>query len=186
MSHLERRFQQVFDSLCVEDYQSALTLICPLIDGAGKKLYGINKNGERFKKILADNNDFLYWMMSGGGLVLVNDADVNFIKNNKENTSLGQAVYKLVRNSLLHEAELSDKIEFVDDGKIGFYGDGKMVVPKNLIWSLAFMLVYLPCYRDSCPRHYKLNMCGVDMPFQECWGDKDKIMEFFRKEIFKR
>lgn len=185
MNKLERRFQQVFESLCAEDFGSALTLVCPLIDAAGKKLYGIKKPGERFKKVLEENNDFLYWMMTGGMLVMGKGADLVFSRKGKGNINLAQSLYKLVRNSLLHEGELSEEIEFVDDGKLGPDGE-KVVFPKNLIWALAFMVTYLPCYRNNCPDSYRLSISGVPMPLQESWGSKDKVMAFFRNEIFKR
>ena len=59
LSNFDERFKQIFERLCAEDFGTALTLICPLIDGAGKKLYGIKKPGERFKKVMSDNNPFL-------------------------------------------------------------------------------------------------------------------------------
>ena len=185
MSNFEERFQQIFDRLCADDFSTGLTLICPLIDGAGKKLYGIKKPGERFKRVLSDNNDFLYWMLSGGMMVMAEGADLVFSREGKGNINLGQSIYKLVRNNLLHEAELSDEIEFVDEGRFGPDG-GKVVFPKSLIWALAFMLCYLECYKDDCPRNYQLSISGVPMPLNELWGDKDKVKEFFAREIFKR
>lgn len=182
---LERRFQQVFDSLCAEDFGSALTLVCPLIDGAGKKLYGIKKPGERFKKVLEDNNDFLYWMMTSGMFVMEKGADLVFSREGKGNINLSQSIYKLVRNSLLHDGELSSEIEFVDDGRLG-PSDGKVIFPKNLIWALAFMVSYLPCYKNNCPHSYRLSISGISMPLQESWGSKEKVKEFFAREIFKR
>ena len=182
---LARRFQQIFECLCSEDYGSALTLVCPLIDGAGKKLYRIKKTGKRFKKGLEDNNDFLYQMMTNGMFRMEKDADLVFYRKGKENINLSQSIYKLVRNSLLHEGELSSEIEFVDDGRLG-PDDGKVVFPKNLIWALVFMVSYLPCYKDSCPNNYILNISGVSIPLQEIWGNKEKLKEFFEQEIFKR
>jgi len=182
---LESRFEQIFDSLCSGDFGSALTLVCPLIDGAGKKLYGMKRTGDRFRKVISDNNDFLYWMMSGGMLKLDQGADLLFSRPDKPNINLAQSLYKLVRNSLLHEGELSDEIEFVDQNRFGPAGR-KIVLPKNLIWALAFMVVYLPCYRDNCPRTYSLRISGVQMPLQECWGDRSKIEDFFSNQIFKR
>jgi len=185
VDNLKHRFQQVFESLCAEDFGTALTLVCPLIDGAGKKLYGIKKPGERFKKVLEENNDFLYWMMTGGMFVMEKGADIIFARTGKENINLSQSIYKLVRNSLLHEGELSEEIKFVDDGRLGPDGD-KVVFPKSLIWALAFMATYLPCYKNNCPDSYRLTISGVPMPLQESWGNKDNIIAFFRNEIFKR
>ena len=185
MDELERRFQQVFETLCAGDFGSALTLVCPLIDRAGKKLYGIKKPGERFKKVLDDNSDFLYWMMSGGKFVVGKGIDVVFCRKDKGNINLAQSIYKFVRNNLLHDGELSEEIEFVDECRIGPDGD-KVVFPKNLIWALVFMVSYLPCYKNNCPNSYELSVSGVPIPLQEIWGNKDKGMDFFRNKIFNR
>lgn len=185
LSTFDDRFKQIFERLCAEDFSTGLTLICPLIDRAGKKLYGLKKPGERFKKILSDNNDFLYWMMTDGLIVMAEGADFIFIGNGKENVDLSQAIYKLVRNSLLHEAEISEKIEFINEGRVGYVGD-KIVFPKTLIFALAFMLSYLPCYENDCPRNYKINVSGVTLPLQDVWGNKEKIKKFFECEIFRR
>ncbi|EIJ0972611.1 hypothetical protein K6U26_09955 [Vibrio parahaemolyticus] len=184
MNKLERRFEQVFESLCEDDYDSVLTLLCPLIDGAGKKMYGIKKTGVRFQKVLKDNNDFLYWVITGGVLTLDKEADFVFIGEGKDKTNLSRAIYSLVRNSLLHEGELSEKIEFVDVAKFGPDGE-KVVFPKSLIWALAFMVAYLPCYQDACPKHATLSVSGISTPLHEFWGNKDKVMTFIRKNCFK-
>ena len=185
MSNFDERFKQIFDRLCAEDFGTALTLICPLIDGAGKKLYGIKKPGERFKKVMSDNNPFLYWMLTGGMFVMADGADFVFGREDKGNINLGQSIYKLVRNSLLHEAELSEEIEFVDEGRFGPEGN-KIIFPKSLIWGLAFMLSYLECYKTDCPKNYQLSISGVPMPLSDTWGSKEKTMEFFKQNLFKR
>lgn len=184
MSDFKKRFQQIFDCLCEEDFSTALTLICPLIDGAGKKLYRIKKPGKRFKKVLTDNNSFLYWMLSNGMFIMEDGADLIFSRNNKEVINLSESIYKFVRNSLLHEAELSKEIEFVD-GCIGPYND-KIVLPKNLIWALAFMLIYLECYEKDCPQNYTLSISGVPIPLEDIWGNKEKVMAFFNDNFYKR
>ncbi|OBS98266.1 hypothetical protein A9259_07355 [Vibrio cyclitrophicus] len=185
MNNFEARFKQIFECLCNEDYSTALTLICPLIDKAGKNIYGIKKPGERFKKVLTDNNSFLYWMMSSGMFVMEDGADLIFGREGKGNVNLSQSIYKFVRNSLLHEAELSTEIEFVDDGRLGPDGD-KVLFPKNLIWALAFMLAYLECYKKDCPKDYSLKISGVPMPIKQLWGSKKEIMAFFNENFFKR
>ncbi|MCX8859952.1 hypothetical protein [Vibrio parahaemolyticus] len=185
MSNFEKRFQQIFDRLCDEDYSTALTLICPLIDSAGKKIYGIKKPGERFKKVLTDNNSFLYWMMSNGIFIMEDGADLIFSRDNKGAVNLSQSIYKFVRNSLLHEAELSAEIEFVDEGRIGPDGD-RVVFPKNLIWALAFMLTYLECYSNDCPKIYSLSISGIPMPLSKVWGNKEEVMNFFNDNFYKK
>ena len=131
MDSLERRFELIFESLCKEDFGSALTLVCPLIDAAGKELYGINRTGERFRKVLEENNEFLHWMMTGGLVVLGKGADLVYSRKGKKDITLTQAVYSLIRNSLLHEGLLSDEIEFVDDTRLGPFRN-RILFPKNL------------------------------------------------------
>ena len=117
--------------------------------------------------------------------VMADGADLVFGRENKGNINLGQSIYKLVRNSLLHEAELSEEIEFVDEGRFGPDGN-KIIFPKSLIWALAFMLSYLECYKTDCPKNYQLSISGVPMPLHDTWGNKEKTMEFFKQYLFKR
>lgn len=171
---LANRFARIFDALGTNDFSSALTLICPLIDSAGKEIYGIKKNGERFKRVLRDNTDFLYWTISRGTLVLQKDTQFSFVRDGQEPTDLPHAIYKMVRNSLLHEAELSTEIEFNDGGSFG-PRDGKISFPKNLVWALALMLTYLPCYAKCCPNNYCITVSGHAIDLPACWGDREKI-----------
>ncbi|MEL6441506.1 MAG: hypothetical protein AAFQ80_19920 [Cyanobacteria bacterium J06621_8] len=184
MSNFETRFRQIFYQICAEDYSTALTLICPLIDRAGKEIYGIKKTGVRFKKVIYDNNDFIYWMMSGGVLIMDKDAKFIFNREGKENIDLAQSIYKFVRSNLLHEAELSDQIKFTKEITFGPNGN-KLIFPINLIWALVFMLSYLDCYKGDFPKKdYQLSICGVQVPLCEIWGNKEKVIEFFYNYIY--
>lgn len=116
---------------------------------------------------------------------MADGSDFVFGRENKEDISLGQAIYSLVRNSLLHEGELSDEIEFVSDGRFGSDGH-KIVFPKNLLWALAFMLSYLECYKNDCPVNYQLSISGIQMPINETWGSREKVMIFFNRNLFKK
>ncbi|MEW8000627.1 MAG: hypothetical protein AB2795_18930 [Candidatus Thiodiazotropha endolucinida] len=177
---LDKRFRQIFDNLIAKDYGSALTLICPLIDKAGKEIFGLKNTGKRFKKIINDNQEFLYWVMSNGGVLMTKDSKLYYDFGHYK-TELPGLIYKLVRNNLLHEAEISDQILFVKEIRFGPQPDGTIVFPINLIWSMALMLTYLPCYERHCPSDLSVSLNDVNINFKDCWGDKDKLLSYINK-----
>jgi hypothetical protein len=170
---LHKRFTQIFDSLTKNDLETALTLIFPLIDGAGKRIYGLNKNGERFRKVVDDNRDFLYWFISNGALHLTEKGELLFTINNKKHR-LASALYTLSRNGLLHEGTSSDTIKF-EGNKIGTNKLGQLCFPSSLVWGLALMLSYLECYKNSCPKNYVLSFNQEIIRTDTFWGSKEKI-----------
>lgn len=179
-ANLPDRFARIFEALSANDFSSALTLICPLIDSAGKEMYRIKKTGERFKRVLRENNDFLYWTITGGLFVLKKDTQFQFLREGKPPTDLPQSIYKMVRNSLIHEAEISTEFEFNDGGELG-PREGRITFPKDLVWALALMLTYLPCYQDCCPHGYPLTLSGHRVNLTECWGDRQKLEAILRR-----
>lgn len=116
----------------------ALFGILPLVDASGKDTYG-GGTKERFKKLIRDNQHFIFWYISGLKMLLRAELDWN-------GQDLADVLYTL-RCSLTHECDngvvFTKGYDFIlrrNPSTIEFNAD--------INDALLLMLCYLPCNTD--------------------------------------
>lgn len=176
-------FERIFRGLNEGDFGLSLTLAFPLIDATGKMVYGVHGTGNRFRRVLQEETNFLCWMFSEGSMEILGKLTLYCPWDGKKPQTLADCIY-LVRNSLLHEGTLAPEIEFIDELRFGQRG-GVMVFPKGLVWGLVFILTYQPCYKDCCPTDMRLIAGRVSIPLSAIWGSRARVREFFSTRVFR-
>ncbi len=185
---MENRILKIFEDLTAGRLESAFTLACTLIDRAGKELYGIKKNGERFRRLIDENECFIWWFVSKGKLKFAPNHGFSFHNtesNEKFRTS--QILWKIGRNSVIHDGELDSRLEFVDDIKISYSGN-KVILPEKLLWAIAMLLIVLPCFEKfrlaGAIIDYTEDSRSVEIPIGELWNNRENLVKFFNSHVF--
>lgn len=139
------RIQECTVKLALGDAENAFIQLAIAIDGTAKLLYPGKKTSERCKKFLKDSIPFILWSLSNG--TPAKTTSLSFEISNSSQSSawieFEDLVYKVMRCSLLHDGELSKKVEFVDAPYVGTL-NGKMQFPLALLGSLLFAVIASP------------------------------------------
>lgn len=139
------RIQECTVKLALGDAENAFIQLAIAIDGTAKLLYPGKKTSERCKKFLKDSLPFILWSLSNG--TPAKTTSLSFEISNSSQSSawieFEDLVYKVMRCSLLHDGELSKKVEFVDAPYVGTL-NGKMQFPLALLGSLLFAVIASP------------------------------------------
>ena len=78
-----------------------------------------------------------------------------------------------MRTSLVHDAELPKNVTI---GNSFGFKKSHFYIPVLAIWGLIFMLLSLPCNIKYKWNNFTLGYNGKPINFDECWGNKDKLM----------
>lgn len=139
------RIQECTDKLGLGDAENAFIQLVIAIDGTAKQLYPGKKTSERCKKFLKDSLPFILWSLSNGTPTKTGrlSFEISSSSGSSERIGFEDLVYKVMRSSLLHDGELSDKVEFVNAPYIGTFS-GRMQFPLALLGSLLFAVIASP------------------------------------------
>jgi len=172
------RIAHAIQSFSLNDYESALLDIVTLIDSSAKKLYGTKKVGRRFRKLLDDKKELIFWLFTEGRF---NVAGIHVTFNSGCNTlsakTLSELLYDPLRTVLVHEAQFPKDMRITNDLTFG-YENGVFFFPRSLVLALLLMLISLPCnLRYKEPATYKLNLVnGTTIDFTGFWGNEQLLI----------
>ncbi len=136
------RIQECTDKLGLGDAENAFIQLAIAIDGTAKLLYPRKKTSERCKHFLKDSLPFILWSLSNGTAAKTGSLsfEISSSSESSERIEFEDLVYKVMRCSLFHDGELSEKVEFVNAPYIGTL-NGRMQFPLALIGSLLFAVI---------------------------------------------
>lgn len=139
------RIQECTGKLGLGDAENAFIQLAIAIDGTAKQLYPRKKTSERCKQFLKDSLPFILWSLSNGTPAKTSSLsfEISSSSESSERIEFEDLVYKVMRCSLFHDGELSEKVEFVNAPYIGTL-DGRMQFPIALIGSLLFAVIASP------------------------------------------
>lgn len=127
-----------------QNYDTALCLLCCVIDSCAKKKYPKKKNGERIKKWINDNIEII----SSHGLPVTFRQNCKFQIGHKIKhlpvdqdgyAGIEDIVYCLIRCSLVHECDFDNHIVFVPQNIFQFNND-KIVMPNTIYNGLMYAI----------------------------------------------
>ncbi len=176
----KERFEKIVDYFFSKNYVDCLTLLFPMLDKAAKHNYPRLKVGARNRKLFDENESFIWWIMSDGQVKFPKNSTITFSTKEHPKT-LGQILYGILRNDIIHDVVFSDEIE-LDDLKlrIGPRKEGGFYFPTRLIWAMILIFVYQPTYNNCCPENFIVDFGdGCQLDLREMWGCEQKV----RKEI---
>lgn len=139
------RIQECTAKLAQGDAENAFIQLAIAIDGTAKLLYPGKKTSERCKKFLKDSLPFILWSLTNGTPARTTSLsfEVSTPNDSGEFIEFEDLVYKVMRCSLLHDGELSEKVEFVEASMIGTL-NGRVQFPLALLGSLLFAVIASP------------------------------------------
>jgi hypothetical protein len=127
------------------EYEASMLLVSCCADATAKDIYG-QAVGSRIKKFVRANYDIFtrigfagaYGAVPGGTIAVNDPVAPTTIK------SIEEIVYKVVRCSLVHDAQLPTSVRFTSESTYGF-SDSGFVIPTNFILALLLCVVAAPC-----------------------------------------
>lgn len=139
------RIQECTAKLSLGDAENAFIQLAIAIDGTAKLLYPGKKTSERCKQFLKASLPFILWSLSNGTPAKAHSLSFEISGSSESSTRIEfeDLVYKVMRCSLLHDGELSEKVAFVNAPYIGTL-NGRVQFPLALLGSLLFAVIASP------------------------------------------
>jgi hypothetical protein len=176
------RVQECINKLEINDAENAFIQLSIAIDGTAKNEYPGKKTSFRCKKFLRENLPFVMWSLTNGTPSTCKDFKFEFSSDGYPNgmTSFEDIIYSVLRCSLLHEGEMPEKVNFINESYIAMV-DGKMQFPIALIGSLLFAVIASPSNKNQNVSKNSHFMFGeVKAYVNDMWGSEDKTRGYIR------
>ena len=125
------------------NYETAFSLACQALDATSKLIYPELRSGERFKKVIDDN--FRFFCKKGlpgiscRGITFCNSIIKTELKMQKNQATLQEIIYKLVRCSLIHECTLPENLKLTRKTLIG-PKENKFYIPVSIVQGLLSLV----------------------------------------------
>lgn len=173
---IESSIGDAFEQLQRGRYDSAMTLACTSLDATASNEFG-GAVGARWEAFVNANLDIITHVGFGGALRVSPGATVNIKRPESPTSTISNkdVIYKSIRNCLIHDASLPDKVSFTQDA---FYGerDGAFHVPVLLIYALLLAVIATP---SNAPRSLsspiEVAVCGKRLEVNDLWGKPDAL-----------
>ncbi|HGY9620652.1 TPA: hypothetical protein ACOJNU_002784 [Pseudomonas putida] len=170
------RIEECTAKLAQGDAENAFIQLAIAIDGTAKLLYPGKKTSERCKKFLKDSLPFILWSLTNGTPAKTTSLsfEVSISSDSGEYIEFEDLVYKVMRCSLLHEGELSEKVEFVNVPNVGTL-NGRVQFPLALLGSLLFAVIASPVNeRQKVSESTSFIFGNVKVPVNHMLGNLEK------------
>ncbi len=176
------RIQECTGKLGMGDAENAFIQLAIAIDGTAKHLYPGKKTSERCKQFLKDSLPFILWSLSNGTPTKAGSFSFELSSSGASSGSImfEELVYRVMRCSLFHDGELSEKVEFVNAPYIGTL-NGKMQFPLALIGSLLFAVIASPVNeRQRVSESTSFTFGNVKVPVNDMLGSPERTKAAIR------
>ena len=162
-----RRVEDAFDAIRLGRTESAALHLFPAIDATARARRPTESVGARFRALIQDQIGIIAPL----GLSVVLGRDCTF-----GGIALEDALYKLGRCTLLHEAGLSDSFAF-SESRHSMLG-GKWLLSHHFLCALLVSVVTARENRGlAVRRDFSLNILGSIESVNDLWGEEDRIRE---------
>ena len=171
------RVGEAIKKLSEKDYENAIVQISIALDSTSKRVYGGNKVGERFRRFITENEEFIIYVTLGCSPRFYYEGD------SKEHGAfrfgargkLANVIYKYVRNALLHEGDLSSDV-VLREGPIMGYEEGKFILGSEMIMGLLLSVIGAPVNaQERLDEPCTFSRGDATLPLDELWGKLDTI-----------
>jgi len=165
------------------EIENALIQVTISFDATAKKEGLTGGNAERCKKFIEKNKNIIT-RVSFGLLEIGGPLSLEYARTGNESkfATFEEVIYKLIRCNLLHEGEVSDIIEFVDETTFGVSTEGKIILPKTIVLGIVFAVICSPANKNgTLDNSFIFNLGQKSYRFNEFWGEKEKALALFRQ-----
>ena len=177
MSAIGKRIHEAIVKAAAGDLENALIQVSIAIDASGKKKRPeIDKVGVRYREFIRDHESIIYFLIVG--IKSTAKPVMSFRTRNGGEIDLAQAYYKSVRNGLLHDGKIGDKLRVVN-GSIISYQDERISISTNILWALIIAVVCDPINADEKIEgiHTITLSTGATLNLHELWGNLNQVYE---------
>ncbi len=175
-------------------YDIALSLVCSAIDATSKKEYpGIDNNGKRIKKFLAENTRIISVFGLPGiacsGLRIgynppLGKENKDLIKQKDQNGLIGleDVIYHAIRCNIIHECKPDPGIKFIEETMIGDF-DQEFYLPSRILIGLLFSVIFSSVNEiEKTNSNFEVKIGDKIYGIDDLWGKKDEILEIYESE----
>jgi hypothetical protein len=176
------RIQECASKLSMGDAENAFIQLAIAIDGTAKHLYPGKRTSDRCKQFLKENLPFVLWSLTNGTPTNAGSLSFEFSGSGtpSRGTDFESLVYSVMRCALLHDGELPEKVEFVNEPYIGML-NGKMQFPLALVGSLLFAVIASPVNeRQKVSAATSFTFGKVLVPVNDMLGSLEKTKAAIR------
>lgn len=177
-----KRIDECLEKLKVSDGENAFIQLCLAIEGTSKLAYPhIKSSAIRNKQFIRDSMPFVFWCLTNG--TPATSKNFLFEMGDGKEFSLEDVMYKLLRCSLVHEAEMSDLVAFTECNYIKNEGE-KIILPLAMLGAYCWAVIANPVNKTAhLDKNYKFFRYGTVASYDlnDCWGDEKALREIIRK-----
>lgn len=178
-----KRIDECLGKINEHDAENAFIQLSIAIDGTSKLAYPqISSSAKRNKQFIIDNMPFVLWSLVNGTPTDCKSMTFQMEEDNKK-ISFEDVMYKLLRCTLLHEGNMPDMVEFVEDEYIANV-DGKIILPVAIISAYCWAIIAHPVNKSArLEKNYKMQLQGslTQYNLNNCWGNEVKLRNIIRK-----
>jgi hypothetical protein len=134
-------------------YLESLCLACIAIDACAAKLYPNEKVNERNKHFLKDYfmtiSKYGFPGVQASSIRIRVDTDLKDLKKDENGyVDIEQIIYHSLRCALVHQATIDERIQFINQTRIGNFNNDGFYLPKALIFGLIKAIDEAPCNKE--------------------------------------
>ncbi len=169
MSGIGRRVCTAVKAYSEIDYETSATALFQAIDATGRKRFPNLGNGARFKKLLANQEDIISATATSSVHVGINC----------NRMTMPEAMWKLGRNPLLHEAELDKRLMFNNaDGML--IGHEWNLPPSFLLGMAVGVMSAKENTGETEILEGEVSFWGWQLKLQSLWGGEDFLRSILK------
>ena len=179
MSGISNRIEDALEKIMRKDYEGAFVSTCIAVARTSKDAFPNLTDRERYIKFLDDNAELIMFAITNGKFRMTVMPKSHFphprIKSEDGSASLSEIIYVAIRCSLIHEAEMSKNVKFVEDITFSCK-DNEITLPLTILDGL--ILVVVGAITNS-KEYLSRNPCYKGKQINDYWGNKEKIKNTF-------
>ena len=177
-----KRIDECLEKLKASDGENAFIQLCLAIEGTSKLAYPyIKSSATRNKQFIKDSMPFVFWSLTNG--TPSTSKHFSFQTEDGKEFLLEEVMYKLLRCSLVHEAEMPDLVAFTEWNCIANL-DGKIILPFAMLEAYCWAVIANPVNQTAhLEKNHIFLPYGTTTPYDlnDYWGDEKALREIIRK-----
>ena len=160
---ISRRIEHCLLNLQANDYEAVLVNLFPAIDRTAKKRRPREGVGSRIKSFLTEEE------------TLISAVTGNIISSiSIDGVTLPDALYKFGRNPIMHEGELDERLQIVDEGVIQL--GRRWILPLEYVIGMMVSVIVAPENKNEQLRaEGAIQILKHPFKINAIWGKKDLI-----------
>lgn len=173
------RVKYAIDEVGADRFELAMNHVVIALDITAKRHYKKAKSSRSDYKNLIKDYFWLLEMMSFLGINTEDSIFGNYPIDGNNEPTLRDLIYHVLRCSLVHDEGIPNNFIFGDSDLIQL-SNGKIVLPKKLIWGLLAIIVFCPCNKnEQIHSGYWLGIFEHRFFINNSWGNESSARAIY-------